>query len=97
MIADAVGGLAVRDLPGDLALVQIDRRDAPVGRLDDRQPLDAEAASAAFAGGIESCAISHEAPSAGSGCRAHRQYYPNSLARPALDVIDVGDFRIVRA
>ena len=33
MIADVVRRLAVRDLPDDLALVQIDRGDAAVGRL----------------------------------------------------------------
>ena len=39
MIADAVGRLAVRDLPDDLAAIEIDRGDAAVRRLQERQPL----------------------------------------------------------
>ena len=46
MIADAVGRFAMRDLPDDLAFVQIDRRDAAVRRLDERQPLDEQAVPA---------------------------------------------------
>ena len=44
MIPDVVRRLAVRDLPHDLALVQIDRRDAAIRRLDQRQALDEQTA-----------------------------------------------------
>ena len=39
MIADAVGRLAVRDLPDDLAAIEVDRGDAAVRRLQERQAL----------------------------------------------------------
>src|SRR6266851_1954750 len=42
VVPDVVGRIAVRNLPDDLALVQIDRADAPVRRLHDRQALARE-------------------------------------------------------
>ena len=39
LIADRVRRLAVRDLPDDLALIEIDRGDGSVRRLDQRQTL----------------------------------------------------------
>ena len=40
MIADVVRRVAVRHLPGDLAAIQVDRRDGAVRRLENRQALD---------------------------------------------------------
>ena len=40
MILDGVRRLAVRHLPEDVAGVEIDRADAAVRRLDERQPLN---------------------------------------------------------
>ena len=45
MFLDVVGRLAVRDLPADLALVEIDRADPAVRRLAERKPSDAQAAA----------------------------------------------------
>src|SRR5262245_41097959 len=42
MIPNVVRRVAVRDLPEDLALVEADRTDAAVRRLDDWQPLDGD-------------------------------------------------------
>jgi len=39
MIADAVGRFSVRHLPDELAAIEIDRRDASVRRLQQRQTL----------------------------------------------------------
>ena len=43
VVADVVRRFAVRDLPEDLALVQIDRADARVRRLEQRQSLHGRA------------------------------------------------------
>src|SRR5438067_2043767 len=95
MIADVVRSLAVRNLPGDVALVQIDRGDASVGRLDDRETLDAQAASAALTRGIERRSVATPAASA-AACRrgAHGSHDPKALAGASLDVIHIGDLRI---
>ena len=50
MILDVVGRLAVRDLPDEVALVHVERRDAAVRRLDERQPLHREPAGPAAFG-----------------------------------------------
>src|SRR5215470_6945568 len=42
VIPDVIRRVAVRDLPEDLALVETDRADAAVRRLDDRQALDGD-------------------------------------------------------
>ena len=47
MILDVVRRLAVRDLPHEIALVHVERGDAPVRRLDERQPLHVERRRAA--------------------------------------------------
>ena len=47
MAADVVGGLAVRDLPDDLARVQVDGGDAPPGRADDGNAVHVEPEAAA--------------------------------------------------
>ncbi len=49
VVADVIRGVAVRDLPQDLALVQADCADAPVRRLRDRQALNRESGAATFA------------------------------------------------
>ena len=49
MVLDRVGRLAVRDLPDDLALVQIDRGDASPWRFDERQSLHGQPAAAVVA------------------------------------------------
>ena len=71
MILDVVRRLAVRDLPDELALVQIERRDAAVRRLDERQTLHGQAA-AAFA-----------AATAAAGLRRHPPPRPAGLAAAA--------------
>src|SRR2546430_3261262 len=48
MILDVVRRLAVRDLPRERPLVHVERGDASVRRLDDRQPLHVRSAAAAF-------------------------------------------------
>ena len=49
VVAHGVRRLAVGDLPDDLPLAEIDRRDASPWRFDERQPLDREPAAAALA------------------------------------------------
>src|SRR5580704_15792789 len=49
MILDVVRRFAVRDLPGDVALVQIDGRNAPIRRLQQGQALHGKSAKATTA------------------------------------------------
>src|SRR5439155_21666136 len=58
VIADVVRRFAVRDLPDNLALVEIDRSNAAVRRFCEWKPLNIEAAAAALGrnrGGWSSC------------------------------------------
>ena len=45
MIADVVRRFAVRDLPEDFAFIQIDRADASIRRLRQRQALNRQSAA----------------------------------------------------
>ena len=45
IIADVIGRRSARNLPSDFAAVNIDGRDAPIGRLDDRESLDVQPGS----------------------------------------------------
>src|SRR6185436_10981004 len=47
IVLDRIGRVAVRDLPYQFTLVEIDRADAAVRRLDQRQALDRHAAATA--------------------------------------------------
>ncbi len=42
MVADRIGRFAMGDLPGDVALGQVDGGDAAIGRLEQRQSLDGD-------------------------------------------------------
>ena len=48
LVPDLIRRFAVRDLPGDVALVEIDRGDAAVRRLDQRQALHRQAGGPPF-------------------------------------------------
>ena len=69
IVLDVVRRLAVRHLPGDLAFIEIDRGDAAVRRLDDRQTLHGQPGRSAFAAAAASAAAA--APGGGAfGSRA---------------------------
>ena len=69
IVADVVRCFAVRDLPEDLALVQIDGGDASVGRLAERQAVHAEVAASRFRFPAAGSAATGSAP-AGSAAAA---------------------------
>ena len=75
VIADVVRRLAVRDLPGEIAFVEIDRRDAAVRRLEQRKALDVRPAATAFA----AAAAAAPPPGAATGAGAF-----GSGARPEM-------------
>ena len=77
MIPDIIRSIAVRHLPGDLALVEIDRRDAAIWRLEQRQALHRQSTA-----GTGCCGAS--ATTSRGRCR------PFWSARLARDVHDVG-------
>src|SRR5580658_9387791 len=81
VIANIVRTLSVRDLPEDLTFVQIDRVDASIGWLHQRQALHGEAWPCAFA--ASACWT-------GSGRRASRHVRHIGLARVARDQPDAG-------
>ena len=62
MVLDVVGRVAVRDLPGERALVQIERGDASVRRLDERQPLHRQVAAAFAAAATATAAAGRRPP-----------------------------------
>ena len=91
-LPDVVGRFAVRDLPHHLALVQIDRGDAAVRRLHERQALHRQLVTA-FA-----TAAPHGAPAAGRrrfglGCLPRDVVHVGSLAvagtRPSGVMVDL--------
>src|SRR5215469_285768 len=73
MFSHQIGRLAVRDLPNDFTLVEIDCRDGSVGWLDQRQPVHVELN--VFAGSLF--------------LRGHGRVSPRILARPVngLDLL----------
>ena len=58
MVLDRIRRLAVRNLPRNLAFVEVDRRDASPGRLHDRNSVDGESTTAIF-GGAPAADVGH--------------------------------------
>ncbi len=77
VVADVVRRVAVRDLPQDLAAIEADRRDAAVGRLDDRQALDRQPGTAALTTATAARAAS------GGWCRRRWRQCRGRCAAPA--------------
>src|SRR5471032_1206672 len=93
MILDVVGGFAVSDLPGHGSAFQIDRGNAAIRRLEQRQALHRRARSTTFSavtaatGSSSTCRRTGR--SASRARRTHRLGWPGMLAGCALHIIKI--------
>src|SRR6185436_13601251 len=94
MILDVVWRLAVRDVPENLALVQIDRADPRVRRLQQRQSLGGQPAAAFPTGGRRrggGRGGRRALPCPSAACRRGRTTgAPRAGERVTLDEVHVG-------